>query len=787
MERPKAFTTLADSIRLAILMWSIPGTEPALFLPEAFVCFLEGAISVLPASTQQVMKQYLGSLPKHQSDTLLYHQNDVTRAIVLVWRAQSFGSALKPEMIPDLHLLDNPEGKVEWHHFGIPVANEAFIKVLHTTSMKNGGNEISRAAIHKSVLELSIVDLRFSQAALHFSTVWNLLDPLKTNQTDTDGLYLVLYLVAFASEGRLLPTEIPESYKLFMLSQRNQMLGQPSAFITTPQRPIETPGAKINRVNLTPNKHTPVSTNPFRTSTTTPMSAVNVTLPQHTRRDSVSSAISSSPQHPDSPSPPRDPSGPLGSSAQATSQNFAPPQPGQINPNSTINQTAQPAPSSSIPVASGTTQLPSTNAQSLGNTISQSAMPNTAAPASGASTNTVDVNPQPPPHAAPGNTATNLAGIPLSSLSTEELSKILSQRIIELALPQLFGAAITGRRSDISHPTPVKKQSKSDSMHKLDADIREKTNTLLKWNRAEHPFAAPPLPPSDEDLENFAKGLSAGPTVETFSLDLRKSEKLSADKVSKQRYWNMRGSVVFAREFLNGWDRKEWPYPPQAKNEAFVAQRFRDKLGHLKDVYALQVKLNQATPAERVTIRTQIRLEQKPERHRARREESLELRKKIARFHDFPPGYLRMLDTLGPDGMSSDETDEGSTSKPFKFRRLHKPYRSTHVDKLIFVIDKAYEKPNRLGAYLPRQGNTRRVRLGTHPVLYYTGRIPEYPKEFYNMHYLQKFPGAVEVLQQSPAWQLPHPLPEPWLDGYSQIADQFTPHIWAGYEADTES
>ncbi|KIJ32584.1 hypothetical protein M422DRAFT_265604 [Sphaerobolus stellatus SS14] len=228
MERPKAFTTLADSIHLAIIMWSTPGTEPTLFLPEAFVCFLEGAISVLPASTQQAMKQYLGSLPKHQSDTLLYHQNDVMRVNVLVWRAQSFGSALKPEMIPNLHLLDNLEGKVEWHHFGIPVANEAFTK------------------------------------------------------------------------------------------------GQPSAFITTPQRPNEFPGAKINLVNLTPKKCTPALTNPFRTSTATSMSAVDVTPPQHTRQNSVSSAISSSPQHLDSPSPHSDPSGLLSSSAQATSQNSAP-------------------------------------------------------------------------------------------------------------------------------------------------------------------------------------------------------------------------------------------------------------------------------------------------------------------------------------------------------------------------------------------------------------------------------------------------------------------------------
>ncbi|KIJ28483.1 hypothetical protein M422DRAFT_54612 [Sphaerobolus stellatus SS14] len=224
----------------------------------------------------------------------------------------------------------------------------------------------------------------------------------------------------------------------------------------------------------------------------------------------------------------------------------------------------------------------------------------------------------------------------------------------------------------------------------------------------------------------------------------------------------MHGSVVSVREFLNGWDQKEWLYPPQAKNEAFVVQRFRDKLGHLKDVYALQLRLNQATPAERVTTRTQICLEQKPELHHARCEESLELRKKIVRFHDFPPSYLRMLDTLGPHGMSFNETDEGSTSKPLKFCHF--------TQAILKHTYKVYEKPNRLGAYLPQQG-----------------QIPEYPKEFYNMPYLQKFPGTVEVLQQSPVWQVPHPLPESWLDGYSQIADQFTPHIWASYEADTES
>ncbi|KIJ41780.1 hypothetical protein M422DRAFT_255093 [Sphaerobolus stellatus SS14] len=408
----------------------------------------------------------------------------------------------------------------------------------------------------------------------------------------------------------------------------------------------------------------------------------------------------------------------------------------QVDLNIMRNQTEQAT--SFIPMATGTTFT-----QPLGGTTStiQSVMPNPAAS---------DINPLKGPEAA-GNASTSAPGIPLSSSSLEELSKVLSQHIIELTLPHF-------------------KRSKSEHMHKLDADIRENTNMLLKWNHAEHPFAAPPLPPSDDDLESFAKRLGIGPTVENFTLDLRKSEKMSEDKVSKQCHWNTWASVVFARDFMKRWEGKEWPYLPHAKVDSFIAQRFREKLGHLKDVYMLQLELNQATPQEQVIIMAQIRLDQKPEHHRAHREESLELRKKIVIFHNFPPGYLRMLETLGPDGMSSDETDEG------------------HVNKLNFVIDKVYDKPNRLGAYLPRQGNTRRIRLGTHPSLFHMGRIPEYPKELYNIHYLQKkFPGALQVLQQSPAWQVPHPLPERWLDGWSELADQFTDHIWAGYEADAES
>ncbi|KIJ41781.1 hypothetical protein M422DRAFT_48480 [Sphaerobolus stellatus SS14] len=243
-------------------MWSIPGTEPALFFPGAFTQFIEGAIATLPASTQQTVKEYLMLQPKHQTDTLLYHRINVTRAIVVVWQAQSFGDVLKPEMISQLHLLDNPEGNIKWDHFGIPIPVEVFIRVIHTASMRNAGqHNVNRADIHKGVLELSILDPCFSQAALLFNRVWNLVDPNRKDQTDSDGLYFILYLIASANEGGLLPMVLPESYRLFMLSQRNHILGQLSVFITTPQR-AEPSGAKphikITPVNLTPDKRTPV-------------------------------------------------------------------------------------------------------------------------------------------------------------------------------------------------------------------------------------------------------------------------------------------------------------------------------------------------------------------------------------------------------------------------------------------------------------------------------------------------------------------------------------------------
>ncbi|KIJ22315.1 hypothetical protein M422DRAFT_277313 [Sphaerobolus stellatus SS14] len=161
-----------------------------------------------------------------------------------------------------------------------------------------------------------------------------------------------------------------------------------------------------------------------------------------------------------------------------------------------------------------------------------------------------------------------------------------------------------------------------------------------------------------------------------------------------------------------------------------------------------------------------------------------ELRRRILEFHkDVPTAYTDLLDTLGVDGMSSDETDPECKVKPFRFYRTPKVWRSSIIDRILFVIDRLYARPNVLGAHPARGGNSRRNRIGDHPDRANLGPLPQYPSCFYEMRYFVERPGALQVLQSTTEWHEPFILPEPFFNGLGELEFGFKPYEWAGYAA----
>ncbi|KIJ52210.1 hypothetical protein M422DRAFT_243815 [Sphaerobolus stellatus SS14] len=295
-------------------------------------------------------------------------------------------------------------------------------------------------------------------------------------------------------------------------------------------------------------------------------------------------------------------------------------------------------------------------------------------------------------------------------------------------------------------------------------DIRRETLNLLKWNRHEQSYAAPPAGPTLQELEGFTKGLIPGPTVNDFKLDLRKLDK--DDPESKLQ--RLEGTV--------------WPYPPDVNSQPYIAQRFQDKIRHLKDVHQLQMRLSVATEQERQVILGEIHDSQKGEWYRSRCVELYELRIRILEFHkDVPEVYMNLVKALGIDGMSSDETDTECKVKPFRFYRIPKPWRSAIIDRILFVIDKLYARPNVLGAHPARGGNSCCIRIGNHREKVHLGPVPQYPSTFFDMWFFIQRPGALQVLQSTPEWNQVFILPEPFFNGLSDFEVGFKPFEWAGY------
>ncbi|KIJ26693.1 hypothetical protein M422DRAFT_272203 [Sphaerobolus stellatus SS14] len=144
--------------------------------------------------------------------------------------------------------------------------------------------------------------------------------------------------------------------------------------------------------------------------------------------------------------------------------------------------------------------------------------------------------------------------------------------------------------------------------------------------------------------------------------------------------------------------------------------------------------------------------------------------------------WIDVIEALGVDGMSSDESDTGTSPTHPTFKQKHNPSRAPAVDKFVFVLDSFQNLPNVLGQLPRRGGNHPRTRPGTHPILVNTKPILDLPEMFYNMKYLAKFPGTLEIFRALDTWSKNITIPTVFNGKAAEIAAKFQPHKYPGWE-----
>ncbi|KIJ47659.1 hypothetical protein M422DRAFT_248668 [Sphaerobolus stellatus SS14] len=647
-------------------------------------------------------------------------KDDLAHALVILGKAQLVRDAFDSRQLP-IFLANINDGNVpemlDFQDIGIDWASEIFVRQSHA-KIEDVTGFVEKYRAIEAITELTVKEPGdFRYAPMNFENIWNMVDVLKQQQLDRDGLYLLIYFLALANCNSTIPPSLPRGIRNLMLEERDEILAR----ATVNSRLFTLPASERHQENMTsPIILTPTGvghlppqrgSNPFRNQ----LKGISPSAPDSTR--SLSTSTTMQPQTPtplrgqvvqqlmlpqdtadESQSQPSFPQAPIqvhqstpisntgAGSSQMPGQSFQPPLAGQGQGNTqrTSSNAHSSAPLTSHMSTSGSQKTPNIP---MDTSHSHSHCPTTN-PFQSLSTSGAQPTGQ-PSGAQRGGQPLDNNGTISAGMSLEEISQAISGRILELMVAQLLNTGQRPRKSDIAFGLPF---------NPLQDDIRKLTNKLMGWNRDEQPYAIPPAGPTKQELDDFVMGQTSGPTADNFRLDLRKLSKDHEER-NLQKRWNNRASVVFAREFLRLCEGNRWGYTVDSQRESFLAQRFADKLRRLKDIHQLQSRLSVATEQDRYRILKEQQDGQKPDRHWACRVELFEFRKCLLEFHkDVPSAYMDVLLMLGVDGMSSEDTDPQSRVKPYKFYRIPKVWRSAHIDLILYIIDKLYAHPNILGA-----------------------------------------------------------------------------------------
>ncbi|KAK7686692.1 hypothetical protein QCA50_010292 [Cerrena zonata] len=236
----------------------------------------------------------------------------------------------------------------------------------------------------------------------------------------------------------------------------------------------------------------------------------------------------------------------------------------------------------------------------------------------------------------------------------------------------------------------------SDLKSKIQEEVREHARLLMKRFKSNDIFDEALLP-TEHEIERFDPNFGEACSAESFRPDLRKEPR---------SLYNQSVSRVFADSFNSC--QKYAQRKPQVIQVMFLTH-----LKRLQTLFALQCK-----------VPTEIETSKSVHRRNNRKLEILKARRKWAVGAD-----LKMLDRLGRDGMSSDESDTDERGTKFG-RVLVKPWRATSVGLWLQKLDQPINGER-------RRGRPPRPRVRSGKINYLSRPVKKLPCNAYHPEWIQ--------------------------------------------------
>ncbi|PCH45159.1 hypothetical protein WOLCODRAFT_168110 [Wolfiporia cocos MD-104 SS10] len=248
-----------------------------------------------------------------------------------------------------------------------------------------------------------------------------------------------------------------------------------------------------------------------------------------------------------------------------------------------------------------------------------------------------------------------------------------------------FMHAMPRRRTAIPNLviSPRKTRHRPPSANKLQADVREYARHIMNRRDSSSPLRDPP---SAEELVAYSRSGILNMTIDTFRVDFNGG--------AKSR-WNAVAAEVFAEGFIaSGWY--------ECRDQERIQDAFMAHLKSLKSQYAEQQRGDDQDSPQK--------MHQRANNARNRRRISLfERRLDACHFHEDLHKFIPVLERMGKEGMSGDESDHQGGQRQYAIMR--ETWRNnTLLTKWLRILDllQLHMKFNGMGR--AARGNWPRIR-----------------------------------------------------------------------------
>ncbi|KIJ35335.1 hypothetical protein M422DRAFT_262506 [Sphaerobolus stellatus SS14] len=269
---------------------------------------------------------------------------------------------------------------------------------------------------------------------------------------------------------------------------------------------------------------------------------------------------------------------------------------------------------------------------------------------------------------------------------------------------------------------------------------------LLGWERKAG--GAPPPVANSTEIHAYNSGEPVGPTANDFRLDWA---------ASPHTGWNLTASLVFADLFV------EWvgSSPSQSLMSKHKMSHDVLSLAFRKRFYRLQAQFWKSSVSSQVPPTLQpeqivgsIHSQTAEDRWRGRQRKLFQNREDIILAHpEWEPAYWDALQTLGVDGMSSDESETETRNN--RFWRIPQPWRSYKLDRMLNCVNGRRDEATRQTHKSHRSGQPFCVRIGDHPTKRSMRIPPGLPINFYSQAWMDEHPEIAKYLRPGPSTKVP--------------------------------